>query len=199
MPIILDSQEDALGVTPAGRIPYWRDNIQAWDKPTIAGVILPGTVTLSPFGPELNIHEGSAAGKDGGKLLIRGMKFAPAEFMLEIDTREDFFRWLQLAPTLVPVTQPQERNLLPVYHPILAMFRFSRGLVTAIPVTQPRNGGPIIIRIKMLMAIDRDNATHTPTPTAASKAAVPAVQSIPLAGDYTALRDVRDRNRPTVP
>ena len=197
MPIILDSQEDALGVTPAGHIPYWRDNIQAWDKPTIAGVILPGTVTLSPFGPELNIHEGSAAGKDGGKLLIRGMKFPQAEFTLEIDTREDFFRWQQLLPVLMPTTQPQERNLLPVYHPMLAMFRFNRGLIAAILPTQPRNGGPFVVKIKMIMAIDRDNATHTPA--AVTSPTVAAVQSIPVGGEPQNFRTVADRNRPTVP
>jgi hypothetical protein len=199
MSIILDSQDDALGVTPVGRVPYWRDNVQAWDKPTMAGTILPGTVTLSAFGPELNIHEGAAAGKDGGKLLIRGMKFAPAEFTLEIDTREDFFRFQQLAPTLMPVTQPQERNLLAIYHPVLALFRFSRGLVSHIAITPPRNGGPLVVKVKLLMAIDRDNATHVPTQAASSRAAVPAVQSVPLAGGFTDLRDVRDRNRPAVP
>jgi hypothetical protein len=41
--------------------------------------------------------------------------------------------------------------------------------------------------------------THVPTQAASSRAAVPAVQSVPLAGGFTDLRDVRDRNRPAVP
>lgn len=198
MAVIIDEQGEGLGTVPAGRVPYWRDNPQAWNKPTIAGRILPGTVTLMPFGPELNIHEGKAAGKDGGKLLIRGLKFAPVEFTLEIDTREDFAQWLQLALVLIPVTQPQERHLLAVYHPILAMFRFSRGLVVHPAVTPPRNGGPMLAKIKMLMAIDRNNATHAPV-AAAGAASVPAVQSIPLGGNANRISDVRDRARPDAP
>lgn len=179
------------------RIPYWRKNLQAWNKPTIAGRILPGTVTLSPFGPMLNIQEGAASGKDGGKVVVRGLKFSRATLTLEIDTEEDFDTFLDLSRVLVPVEQPQARDLLSVYHPLLALWGFTRGLVEHPEITPPRNGGPMVVKITLLMVFERDNATHTPTNSPASTVAT--VESIPLGGDARQFRDVRDRSRPTVP
>lgn len=179
------------------RIPYWRKNLQAWNKPTIAGKILPGTVKLAPFGPQLNIQEGAASGKDGGKIVVRGLKFAPATFTLEIDTEEDYNRFLDLAPVLMPIAQPQARDLLAIYHPMLALWNFNRGLVTHPEVTEPSNGGPMIVKISVLMAFERDNATKVPANT--QKGSAQTIDAIPLGGDANRFRDVRDRARPTSP
>ena len=179
------------------RIPYWRSNLQAWQKPTIAGKILPGTVTLSPFGPQLNIQEGPASGKDGGKVVVRGLKFARAVFTLEIDTEEDFNRFLELVPTLVPIAQPQERNLIAIYHPLLALWGFDRGLAEHPEITPPHNGGPLIAKITVLMVFERDNATHTPANT--QKGTAQTIDTIPLGGEANRFRDVRDRARPSSP
>lgn len=181
----------------ARNIPYWRSNYQAWNKPTVAGKILPGTVTLQPFGPEINVQEGGASGKDGGKVVVRGLKFEPAIFVCEIDTEEDFNTFVSLAPTLMPVTQPQARDLLAVYHPLLALWGFNRGLVKKPKVTPPRNGGPMIVEITILMVFERDNATHTPKNT--QKGSAQVVESISLGGDVNRFPDVRDRSRPKGP
>lgn len=181
----------------ARNIPYWRTNFQAWNKPTIAGKILPGTVTLSPFGPEINVQEGAASGKDGGKVVVRGLKLVPCTFTLEIDTEEDFQSFVALAPVLMPVAQPQARDLLAVYHPILALWGFTRGLVKHPETTPPRNGGPMLVKITVLMVFERDNATHTPANTQNGSAQV--VESIPLGGDVNRFKDVRDHSRPSVP
>lgn len=181
------------------RIPYWRSNLQAWQKPTIAGKILPGTVTLfEGFGPELNVQEGPASGKDGGKIVIRGLKFARSGFYLEIDTAEDFNTFLDLAPTLMPVAQPQARDLVAVYHPWLALWGYTRGLVTKPEGKHmPRNGGPLVIAINLLLVIERDNATHTPANT--QKGTAQTIDTIPLGGEANRFRDVRDRARPSSP
>jgi hypothetical protein len=181
----------------ARKIPYWRTNRLAWEKPTVAGKMLPGTVKLAPFGPKLNVQEGAASGKDGGKLLIRGMKFARATFTLTIDTEEDWDSWIALAPILMPVTQPQARDLLAVHHPLLAKWNFTRGLVEDVEETEPSNGGPLHAKIVILMAFERDDATHSPAKTSAGKVA--EVSSIPLAGDTKRPLDVRDRARPKGP
>lgn len=179
------------------RVPYWRKNLQAWNKPTIAGKILPGTVKLAPFGPMLNIQEGAASGKDGGKIVIRGLKFARAVFTLEIDTEEDFDRFQDLVPVLLPISQPQARDLLAVYHPMLAMWGYTRGLVEHPEITEPQNGGPMLVKITMLMANERDDATHSPANT--QKGTAQVIDTIPLGGEVNRFRDVRDRARPTRP
>lgn len=61
MPLI-DEEDELLGRPPPTKIPYWRDNIRAWQKKTIAGIIVPGNCKIGPIGPELNIQEGPASG-----------------------------------------------------------------------------------------------------------------------------------------
>ena len=163
----------------------------------MAGKILPGTVKLMPFAPKITVQEGTAGGKDGGKVVVRGLKLVPAVFVMEIDTEEDFSTFLDLSPTLLPVAQPQARDLLAVYHPVLALWGFWRGLVTEPEITEPYNGGPMIVKLTILMVFERDNATHVPANT--QRGSAQTIDTVPLGGQANRFRDVRDRARPTSP
>ena len=155
MPLI-DEEDELLGRPPPTKIPYWRDNLRAWQKKTIAGVIVPGNCKIGPIGPELNIQEGPASGKDGGKVLIRGMKFRSVVFTTEIDTRADFANFVtKFAPVIFPVTQPQARDIVNVYHPMLALWGYNRGLVKHVEGAEPSNGGPMVVKIEVLLVVER--------------------------------------------
>jgi hypothetical protein len=98
---------------------------------------------------------------------------------------------------LVPIAQPQERNLIAIYHPLLALWGFDRGLAEHPEITPPHNGGPLIAKITVLMVFERDNATHTPANT--QKGTAQTIDTIPLGGEANRFRDVRDRARPSSP
>lgn len=184
-------------------IPYWRKNRLAWDKPTLGGRVLPGTVTLAPFKFGLKVHEGDPSGKDGGKVIFQGLNLPRAVLTLEIDREEDFDAWNSLAPLILPVKQPQARDILAVYHPILARYGFNSCIVEDIEDTPPRNGGPEIVRLFLIVIFQRDNATHAPNKSATASKGGNA-QTITLSSDVTRIKDVRDRptaggGRPTSP
>ena len=90
------------------------------------------------------------------------------------------------------------RDLVAVYHPWLALWGYTRGLVTKPEGKHmPRNGGPLVIAINLLLVIERDNATHTPANT--QKGTAQTIDTIPLGGEANRFRDVRDRARPSSP
>lgn len=197
MPLI-DEEDELLGRPPPTKIPYWRDNIRAWQKKTIAGITVPGNCKIGPIGPELNIQEGPASGKDGGKVLIRGMKFRSVVFTTEIDTRADFATFVtKLAPVIFPITQPQAREIVNIYHPMLALWGYNRGLVKHVEGAEPSNGGPMVVKIEVLLVVERENATRSPT--IAPAGSVRTVESVDTAGSAKRVKDSRDRARPVRP
>ena len=197
MPLI-DEEDELLGRPPPTKIPYWRDNLRAWQKKTIARVIVPGNCKIGPIGPELNIQEGPASGKEGGKVLIRGMKFRSVVFTTEIDTRADFADFVtKFAPVIFPVTQPQARNIVNVYHPMLALWGYNRGLVKHVEGAEPSNGGPMVVKIEVLLVVERENATRSPA--IAPAGSVRTVESVDTAGSAKRVKDLRDRARPVRP
>ena len=194
------SNNDAVGMQP----PYWRINRQAWEKPTIAGFIMPGRVTLASFKFGLKVQEGSASGKDGGKTIIRGLNLPRAQFTMEVDTGDDYFMADKIMRTVMPIVQPSARDLYSVYHPTLARYKFNACLVENIEETPPNNGGPIIFKLYLIVVFSRDNATHTPVKTGNTTGATGNAQTIALNGNVNRIKDVRDRptdggGRPTVP
>lgn len=198
MATMLDEEDELLGRPTKTSIPYWRDNYRAWQKKTIAGINVPGNCKLGPIGPELNVQEGPASGKDGGKILLRGLKFKTCTLTTEIDTRADWSIFVnQLAPKIIPVAQPQARDIVDIYHPLLALWKYTKGLVKQVDCEEPRNGGPLIVKILLLLVVERENATHAPV--ASSMGNVKRVESIPIAGDANRIKDVRDRSRPAQP
>ena len=58
------------------------------------------------------------------------MKFRSVVFTTEIDTRADFATFVtKLAPVIFPIAQPQAREIVNIYHPMLALWGYNRGLV----------------------------------------------------------------------
>lgn len=195
------SNNNAVGMQP----PYWRINRLAWDEPRIAGFIMPGRATLMPFKFGLKVQEGSASGKDGGKTVIRGLNLPRAQFVIEVDTGDDYFMMDKILRTVMPIVQPSARDLYSVYHPTLARYNFNACLVEDIEETPPSNGGPWIVKLFLIVVFNRDNATHTPTKTINGTGnAAGNAQAITLNGNTTRIKDVRDRptaggGRPSVP
>lgn len=192
------SNGNAVGMSP----PYWRINRLAWDEPRIAGFILPGRVTLAPFKIGIKVQEGEASGKDGGKPVFRGVALPRAQFTCEIDTGDDYFMMDAIVKIIMPIGQPTKRNLYNVYHPTLARYKCNVCYCEWIEETPPNNGGPAIFKLFLVCVFSRDDATHTPTKSAATSPG--NAQAIDLVGNVKRINDVRDRptdggGRPTAP
>lgn len=172
-------------------VPYWRKNTRAWNKPTLGGYVLPGLAKLRPFKFGLRVNEGTASGKDGGSIVIQGLKLPRAVLTLELESEDDNSNWSRLAGVILPVKQPQLRDQLPVYYPTLARYGFNQAIVLEITETPPSSGGPCLIEIELAVIFSGDNATHVPARTQTTS--VGQTQAIPLTGSVDRIKDVRDR------
>ena len=184
----IDEVKDAEGKTKRKAIPR--------------GFILPGRVTLAPFKIGIKVQEGEASGKDGGKPVFRGVALPRAQFTCEIDTGDDYFMMDAIVKIIMPIGQPTKRNLYNVYHPTLARYKCNVCFCEWIEETPPNNGGPVIFKLFLVCVFSRDDATHTPTKSAATSPG--NAQAIDLIGNVKRINDVRDRptdggGRPTTP
>lgn len=127
--------------------PSWITNSSAWMKPVIANIQLPGTVYLKECGIKLRHQKNKKNGTDYGSVLIQGLEIPDFEFEILIRTLKEEQAWENISALFLPRKRPTERDVLPVFHPMLVPYDISSCVVVALNSKLPVAGGPMTVTI----------------------------------------------------
>ena len=129
-------------------MPSWISNPSEWMQPTLNNIIIPGVVYLKDYvGVKLRHQKSKAEGRDYGSIFIQGLELPDFEFEVLIRTGTEEKQWKDLVPYLLPRKNPQARDIIPVYHPILSMYQITNCVTIALESKQAIAGGPMNCRI----------------------------------------------------
>ena len=116
-------------------------------KPVIANIQLPGTVYLKECGIKLRHQKNKKNGTDYGSVLIQGLEIPDFEFEILIRTRKEEQAWENISALFLPRKRPSERDVLPVFHPMLVPYDVNSCVVVALNSKLPVAGGPMTVTI----------------------------------------------------
>jgi len=149
-------------------LPSWITNRRAWEKPTIGNVVIPGVVRLTGGALKLRIESNKSSGNDASSSLIKGLEQPTFGFQVSLTSREDELEFDKLIPILIPRKNPQARDALPVFHPILAKHDINNCLVSEINPGFPEPGGHLVYEISCIaVSPDKLGATKKVNPKGA--------------------------------
>lgn len=124
-------------------LPSWITDPKKWMEPTLGNVVLPGVVYLHDCGIGLRNQKSKSSGNDNGNILIQGLEIPDFEFELLLFTGDHERAFNNIAPYYLPRKRPSERDILSVYHPMLAVFQITNCVVLRLRLRMPNAGGPM--------------------------------------------------------
>ncbi len=145
-------------------LPSWVTDAKRWMQPTLGNIVLPGVVYLHECGIGLRNQKSKSSGNDYGNILIQGLEIPEFTFEILLFTKKDEDAWENISQLYLPRKRPNERNILPVYHPMLALYQITSCLVLSLRSRMPNAGGPMGIVIGCV-AVSPINANATKTLT----------------------------------
>lgn len=162
------------------------DQIKIGDRPLPGEVHLGGEVAREL----LKLHK-RGSGDDGGDPVFRGLKPCEFSILLLLHTDEDEDAWAKLAPVLIDLNQPSNRNQFSITHPQLRRLGITRCIVHGYGESLPIAGAPIKVTIRCSSVKNKPGGTHTPKATKyaiAGKIQTPYRPGLPLTlNDYNKL------------
>lgn len=143
-------------------LPSWITDPKRWNSATLGNIVLPGITYLHEVGIGLRRQKSKSSGNDYGNVLIQGLEIPDFRFELLLQTAEDERGWENVVPIFLPRKQPTQRDILAVYHPMLAYYQISACLVVDLRSRLP-NAGNSMTAIIDCVAVSpiKTNATKT--------------------------------------
>lgn len=112
-------------------VPFWLDNPDAWDKPVVAGITMPGICEVDGTGLA-KLDRKSAPGSSGATLTYLGADPIEASITVTIWTKEHLATLQQVLDKITPLPGKGTRQPVTVSHPKFSMARVTRLFVSKI-------------------------------------------------------------------
>lgn len=141
---------DVLRIEDYSDLPPWIKNQKEWTHPTLANLEIPGSVQLGGISQKQAIKDNKQPGKEGGGIILEGMIPPKFEFKTLIVTGSEYAALEQRLPIWQYLQQPDLRQAIPVYHPLLKPFGVVSCIIEEILSISPTADKPLEVVIKCI-------------------------------------------------